>query len=168
MTDYIHHTDGVIDVASKRLPAAWRNVSGLDRASSAELKAMGWLPVVESKPTFDPTSERLTGPTGVSIGDAVARGADSVTAVWVATPYTAPVPASVTPLQARRVLRAQGLTATVEAWVADQGAEVAEAWEYAQEIRRDDALITAVGAALDLTEDQIDNLFRAAYAETTP
>jgi len=65
-------------------------------------------------------------------------------------------------------LRAQGLTATVEAWVADQGAEVAEAWEYAQEIRRDDALITAVGAALDLTEDQIDNLFRAAYAETTP
>ena len=168
MTDYIHHTNGVIDRAAGALPRSWRNVSGLNLLTSAALKAKDWLPVVDSKPNFDPVTEILTGPLGVSIGDAVARGADSVTAVWVATPYTAPVPASVTPLQARRVLRAQGLTATVEAWVADQGAEVAEAWEYAQEIRRDDALITAVGAALDLTEDQIDNLFRAAYAETTP
>lgn len=35
-------------------------------------------------------------------------------------------------------------------------------WEYASEVRRDAPLIAALGSALGLTEDQIDDLFEAA------
>lgn len=35
-------------------------------------------------------------------------------------------------------------------------------WEYASEVRRDAPLIAAIGSALGLTEDQIDDLFEAA------
>ena len=84
MPNFCHIKSNVIDIAPGLLPRSWRNVSGLDKATSVELKAMGWLPVVYvNEPrvgeAFDPATQIRTGPTGVSVGDAVPKGADKVT-----------------------------------------------------------------------------------------
>lgn len=76
----------------------------------------------------------------------------------------APAPLSITPLQARRALRAVGLLPAVSAFVASQPEEVQEAWEYCVEVRRDDPIITAAASALGMTSAQIDDLFRAGAA----
>lgn len=69
------------------------------------------------------------------------------------------VPQSVTPLQARKALRQANLYDTVMAWIGQQSDEVQETWEYALEIRRDNPIIADVAAALELTEQQVDDLF---------
>lgn len=95
MTDYIHQTDNVIDVAAGTLPTAWQNVSGLDKASAASLKAKGWLPVVYVNETFDSGTQQRTGPTGVSVGDAVTPDADSVTGTYTILDRVPDAPSSV-------------------------------------------------------------------------
>jgi hypothetical protein len=79
MTDYIHQTDNVIDVAPGPLPASWRNVSGLELLSDEDLKVAGWLPVVDDAPSFDPDLQYLVHVLGAMVGDDVPVGADSVT-----------------------------------------------------------------------------------------
>lgn len=69
------------------------------------------------------------------------------------------VPDAISPLQARRALRASGIKATVDAYVATLSEEEQETWEYAIEVRRNNAIIAAGAAALGMTEQQIDNLF---------
>lgn len=83
---------------------------------------------------------------------------------WVARVVVVPVPQTITPLQARRALRAAGLLAAVNAFIAGQSEEIQEAWEYCVEMRRDDPLISGAQAALGLTDAQMDDLFRAAVA----
>jgi len=82
MQKYCHQTSDVIDVSARRLPRAWRNISGLDKASSVELKAFGWLPVVYVDETYDSATKVRTGPTGCNVGDAVPSGADEVTVAY--------------------------------------------------------------------------------------
>lgn len=77
---------------------------------------------------------------------------------------TPDVPASVSPLQARRALRAANLLATVTAALEAADDETREAWEYATEIRRDNALVAAVAVGVGLTTEQVDALFIAAAA----
>ena len=72
------------------------------------------------------------------------------------------IPQSVTPLQARKALRAAGMKSAVDAWLATQTEEVQEAWDYALEVRRDDATVLAAQAALELTDVQMDDLFTLA------
>lgn len=84
------------------------------------------------------------------------------------TPGPPPVPHAVTPLQMRRALRSLGLTASITAYVNAMGAEAQEAWEYATEIRRDDALVNAAGVALGKTSGELDDIFRLAQTMTAP
>lgn len=73
------------------------------------------------------------------------------------------VPETVTPLQARRALRAAGLLPTVNAWVASQPDEdIKDAWEFASVIERYGPLTLGAAAALGLSEAQLDALFIAA------
>lgn len=85
---------------------------------------------------------------------------------WVDPPVEIyqPPPQSISPLQARRALRAAGLLAAVSAFVGEQPEEVQEAWEYCVEVRRDDPIIAAAAASLGLTDAQVDELFRAGAA----
>lgn len=72
----------------------------------------------------------------------------------------APVPHSLTPLQARRVLRTvPGLKETVDAYVASLPEDDREAWEYALSIERDHPVILAAIAGGIVTEQQADQLF---------
>jgi hypothetical protein len=74
------------------------------------------------------------------------------------------VPASITPLQARRALRAADLLDAVNAWIATQPDDAQEAWEYCIEVRRDSPLIAGAQEGLGLTDEQVDDLFRAGAA----
>lgn len=79
-------------------------------------------------------------------------------------PPPVPVPVVVTPLQARRALRAAGLADAVAAMLAKAPPEAREAWEYATEVRRDDPTLAALAAQMQLAPEQVDDLFRAAAA----
>ena len=74
------------------------------------------------------------------------------------------MPESITPLQARKALLAGGLLDDVDAMLAQAPREAQLAWEYAIEVRRDDATLAAMAGMLGLTDQQIDDLFRAAVA----
>lgn len=73
-----------------------------------------------------------------------------------------PVPQAVTPRQARLALLAAGLLDDVNAAVAAAGPQAQIDWDYALEIRRDNALIASMAGQLNLSSKQIDDLFRAA------
>lgn len=65
--------------------------------------------------------------------------------------------------QARAALRGAGLLASAEALIAASGDDLMiEAWASAVEIRRTSPMILAMGAALELSEEAIDDLFAAA------
>ena len=74
------------------------------------------------------------------------------------------VPQAVSRFQARMALRAAGMFDAVEAMMADPEAPIAavEAWQTAQEFRRLSPTISAMAQALGLTDEQLDDLFRAA------
>lgn len=73
-----------------------------------------------------------------------------------------PVPQSVTPLQMRLALNEIGWRDEVDAAVDKADQSVRDAWEYALEIRRDNALLAALTAAIGKTSAQVDDLFRLA------
>lgn len=78
------------------------------------------------------------------------------------------VPQSISMRQARLALLGAGLLSTVETSIdnldePDRSAARIE-WEYATEMRRDHHLITALAAEMQLSEQQVDDLFIAAAA----
>jgi hypothetical protein len=82
-----------------------------------------------------------------------------------------PPPARITKVtmrQARLALLGAGLLSTVNGSIAAMTGAAGEAarieWEYSQEVQRDRGLVASLGAALGLTEAQLDGLFTAAHA----
>lgn len=76
-----------------------------------------------------------------------------------------PVPSGVSPLQARKALRQSGLLDAVNAAVATAEAAhpgVTDAWQYASVVERTDPFVVTLGAQLNLTPADLDNLFRLA------
>lgn len=76
----------------------------------------------------------------------------------------APVPAIVSRRQAKLALLDAGLLDDAETIVASADQETRINWTDAVEFRRDHPLIAAIGGALNMTSDQIDDLFRLAIA----
>ena len=80
----------------------------------------------------------------------------------------ASVPQAVTMRQARLALLGAGMLAAVNAAIAAmpgvQGEAARIEWEFSSEVKRTQPLVTALGVALSLTPDQLDNLFAAAAA----
>jgi hypothetical protein len=73
------------------------------------------------------------------------------------------VPQSVKLWQARAMLRTAGkLDAATAAIAASGNAALQDAWEYAPDISRASPAVAALGAALNLSPEQIDALFIAA------
>ena len=81
-------------------------------------------------------------------------------------PVVDPVPEVVSMRQARLALLGAGLLAQVNTAVANMpGAEGDAArieWEYAQEVRLDSPLVAGLSAALGLTDETLDNLYKVA------
>lgn len=73
------------------------------------------------------------------------------------------IPEKVSRLQARVALLNAGMLQSVEDYIAASGDAMLQlVWAEATEWRRDSPTIAAIAAALELTEDQVDALFRAA------
>lgn len=72
------------------------------------------------------------------------------------------VPSAVSPWQMRRALNQLGLRATVEAAVAVADQDTKDGWEFATEFRRDNALLGAMAANLNMSEQDLDDLFTLA------
>jgi hypothetical protein len=83
-------------------------------------------------------------------------------------PPPSDVPQAVSMRQARLALLGAGLLAQVNTAVANMPGSEGEAarieWEYAQEVRRDSALVASMSAALNLSDAQLDELFGAAHS----
>jgi hypothetical protein len=79
-----------------------------------------------------------------------------------------PVPDVISMRQARLVLLSEGLLAQVDATIAamDEPARSAAQieWEYATELRRDNPLVVAMQASMNLTDEQVDAMFTAGAA----
>ena len=77
-----------------------------------------------------------------------------------------PVPEVVTMRRARLALLGAGLLAQVNTAVANMPGTEGDAarieWEYAQEVRRDSPLVAGLSAALGLTDETLDNLYKVA------
>lgn len=102
----------------------------------------------------------FVNPTGAVIGS-----------TWGGSKFTAPVipkvvPEYVTMKQARLTLLGAGMLSAVSTAVAGfegvEGEAARISWEYSTEVRRYDALTIALGAAIGLSSDQIDDLFITA------
>jgi hypothetical protein len=72
--------------------------------------------------------------------------------------------ATVTPFQGRVALSDANLLTQVEALIADPtvDANTKIAWEYAIEWKRNSPMITSLSTALNMTDTQVDDLFKAA------
>ncbi len=117
--------------------------------------------IILAGPDYDPGE----GYQVIAIGDDPV----SVGASWdgqTFTPPLSPVPETVSPRQARLALLGLGMLAAVDQALAaipgPQGEAARIDWEYATEVQRQSPLIAALGPALGLTPEQIDDLFRAA------
>ena len=70
--------------------------------------------------------------------------------------------ASCTPFQGRMALADAGLLSNVEAAITAADEKTKVAWEYALEWKRMSPMIATLGAALNITDAEIDDLFKAA------
>lgn len=75
-------------------------------------------------------------------------------------PLPPPVPTYLTPNQARKALNRLGYRDAVDAYVATLSRDEQDDWEYATSIHRDNPIIAAGAAALGLSAEQVDDLFR--------
>ena len=104
---------------------------------------------------------------GIGLVSPTTASAENVEAelpiLW-ANPYTPPTPppSPVTPLQIRRALNASGMRGMVEAALVAAPQDARDAWDFATEIKRDDATLNAMAADLGMTPAQIDGLFTLA------
>jgi hypothetical protein len=112
----------------------------------------------------DETWQPGEGLTKREAGDGCEIGGRWTGSGWAPPVVVVPVPEAITPLQARRALRAADLLDAVNAWIATQPDDAQEAWEYCIEVRRDSPLIAGAQEGLGLTPEQVDDLFCAGAA----
>ena len=91
---------------------------------------------------------------------------EAIEAAWAEYQSAVNVPDSIDMRRARLALRAAGhlaaVNAAIEAMEGDASEDARIEWEYATTIKRDHPLVAAMQQALDLTDQQLDDLFLAA------
>lgn len=73
------------------------------------------------------------------------------------------IPASISMRQARLALLGAGLLESVKELVGQMPQPNQIEWEYATDVHRDSPLVSALASALNLSNEQLDNLFLEAY-----
>lgn len=75
--------------------------------------------------------------------------------------YVPPVPKSISPAQARKALTFFGLRSAVESAIAaSTNQDLKDDWEYAGSIERENPGLNAMAAGLNISTEQLDELFR--------
>jgi hypothetical protein len=123
------------------------------------------LPRVENpRPSYDPFTEKLE--------PNVVQTDTQIVTDWVIVPLTATEQEDYltgwrqgvfcTMRQARLALSQQGLLATVQSNIEALPEESQIEWEYAGSVERSSPLVQSLGAALGLSDEDLDNLFKLA------
>ncbi len=114
-----------------------------------------WCVVGEVTPDFDPATHQLGSKTLQVLEDG------TVAYVWSVVELPPPqVPDQIQMWQARAILFRSGLLGQVEQAVkAATNPEIEIAWEYAPNVVRQSAFVSAMAAAINLDNATIDNLF---------
>jgi len=121
--------------------------------------------VVETTaPLFDPINENAEELTPIFIDGAWTQqwGVTAATPEQIAERKKALVPSVVSMRQARLALLQSGLLDSVETFMLSAPAATKIEWEYATEVNRNYGLVLALAAQLNLSEEDIDNLFITA------
>lgn len=66
--------------------------------------------------------------------------------------------------QVRKVLNQYGIRETVESAILTADKTTQDAWQYATEFKRDDAVLLAMAQMLNLTDAQLDQMFELGIA----
>ena len=102
------------------------------------------------------------------IGAALAAGMVEITANELASLQAQELAAMQAPItvitmaQCRKELLASGYLATIKTAIAAQPEAVQIDWEFSSTVRRDNPLVTAMAAVLNLSSDQVDAMFTRA------
>ncbi len=126
-----------------------------------------WWPEVDQSPALN--EYQRYGAETLTLGDGVVYSVKAVvpwTAEEIAADIKSKVPQSITMRQARLALLGAGMLDDVSTAInslpePDKSAALIE-WEYASEVQRSTGLVASMGAALGLTEAQLDELFMQA------
>ncbi|MBP0492882.1 hypothetical protein [Roseomonas indoligenes] len=113
-------------------------------------------------PDLIPAFVELSGPGSQSVGEGWLYDGSTFSEPPHAEAPQDPVPASITPRQARLALLQAGLLDEVDAAVAAAGRAAQLEWEYATVVERSGTLVESLAAGIPLTDQQVDNLFRTA------
>lgn len=101
-----------------------------------------------------------------ALADAIDKATESPSAPDLPTPTVAGIPTRVSMRQARLALLGAGKLADVDAAIdampEPQKSAARIEWEYAAEVRRDNAFVAGLAPALGMTDAQVDALFVAA------
>lgn len=110
--------------------------------------------------TLDVFSNLVDASIGGNIGDSIVNG------VLITAPIVISVPEQVTMRQARLALLGAGLLSMVDTTIDSLPSPTKEQarieWDYSSTVERHRGLVTSIGAALGLTEAQLDHLFITA------
>ena len=103
-----------------------------------------------------------------ALADAIDKAAEAPSAPDLPTPTVAGIPTRVSMRQARLALLGAGalaaVDAAIDAMLEPQKSAARIEWEYAAEVRRDNAFVAGLAPALGMTDAQVDALFVAAAA----
>lgn len=116
----------------------------------------GWIPFTASPDDTEPLGKEL-------YAKAIAGDYGDIQPYVEPEPLPPVIPSVVTMRQARLALLQAGLLSLVESAIASMESPAAQIeWDYSQEVNREQPLVKQLAEALNLTSDQLDNLFLEA------
>ena len=116
----------------------------------------GWIPFTASPDDTEPLGKEL-------YTKAIAGDYGSIQPYVEPEPLPPITPSVVTMRQARLALLQAGVLPLVESAIASMESPAAQIeWDYSQEVNREQPLVKQLAEALNLTSDQLDNLFLEA------
>ena len=110
MKRYCLIENGQLIGGDQQLPHVWRNISGLDLLDDANLKFHGWLPYIDTPPTFDEDTQYLTSEKII--------GEDDVTETYIVNDYT--VPEMEDRVEAAKLERKASLRDSIDNYLSDK------------------------------------------------
>jgi hypothetical protein len=116
------------------------------------------------RPTYDPLTHAIREVNPVLVDGAWTQQWEicPLSAEEIEAKRIAAVPASVSPRQIRQALTRAGLRVSVETAVAAGDQDLKDWWEFATEFQRNNQHVVDMGAALGVSELQLDDLFTLA------
>ena len=156
------HPENPVSITQHDVRVAHPEISFPPTISIEHVAELGYLPIeYDDQPELEPNEIADPGEIRIEDGRAI-QG-------WVVVQIPEPVITEVTMRQARLALLQSGLLHLVDAAIDSLDEPWRSAarieWEYSQAVERDRPFVQQIGAALELTAEQMDALFKLAATQ---